>query len=651
MPDIMDSSLARQALLIRKVEEILLRLFREGRTNGTVHTCIGQELSALAFCRTLEPRDAVFTNHRGHGHFLARTGDYRALIGETMGRRSGVCGGVGGSQHLKRDTFYSNGIQGGIVPVAAGLAMARKLRGEAALAVAFIGDGTWGEGVVYETLNIVAKWQLPLLLVVENNGYAQSTPATRTQAGSLADRARAFGLPLRESSTNDPAALLAAAADSVRLVRDSGTPLVHLVETYRLGPHSAGDDLRDPAEVARARAGDPLNRFLAAHPELRDAWEAEIEATLAGTVAALDGEPALDPADYLPAVTTEPVELVTESLPPAGDLLIRRINAALQAALDQHDAALVLGEDVLSPYGGAFKATRGLSDRHPGRVFSTPISEAAIVGIANGLALEGLRPIAEIMFGDFITLAFDQLLNHASKFQHMYNGQARCPIVVRTPMGGGRGFGPTHSQSLEKFLTGMDNVTVVALNRLIDPGAIYQAVLEQASGPVIVIEHKVDYARRLFDVGSFIRHGYRLERTTAAYPTLRLRPTGAPPDLTLITYGGMVGEGIEAAERLFAEQELLAEIIIPTRLHPLPVADLATLVGSPVVVTVEEGSVASGIGAEIVAALAEATPGQPRRFRRIGAQPVAIPAAKELERMVLPSADLIVAKVSELFHG
>ena len=148
--------LLERAILIRRVEERLLDLYSRGALFGTVHTCIGQELTGLAVAEFLRPGDYVFSNHRCHGHFLAQTDDVEGLIAEVMGKETGVCGGRGGSQHLCQDGFFSNGIQGGIVPVAAGLACAQKLRNDDHLTVVFIGDGTLGEGAVYETLNLAS---------------------------------------------------------------------------------------------------------------------------------------------------------------------------------------------------------------------------------------------------------------------------------------------------------------------------------------------------------------------------------------------------------------------------------------------------------------------------------------------------------------
>ena len=196
-----ETELLKKAVLIRRFEERLLSLFSEGKLNGTLHTCIGQEWSGIAVCEALLPRDTIFSNHRGHGHYLSRTGDVSGLLAEVMGRATGVSGGVGGTQHLFGEGFYSSGVQGGLTPVAVGSGLAHKLQGRANISVAFIGDGTLGQGVFYESLNIASKWEAPVVFVVENNGYAQSTPSSQTIAGSVEGRAAAFDIRSWHGST------------------------------------------------------------------------------------------------------------------------------------------------------------------------------------------------------------------------------------------------------------------------------------------------------------------------------------------------------------------------------------------------------------------------------------------------------------------
>lgn len=246
--------------VIRRLEETLLESFSAGELVGTTHTYIGQEAGAVGIIAHLDPaRDVVFSNHRGHGHYVAFTDDVAGLIGEVTGRATGTCAGKGGSQHLHKGNFYSNGVQGSIVPVATGMALAERKKGTGAVITVFVGDGTLGQGTLYECLNMASLWSLPLLFVVENNHYAQSTPESLAVSGSISARATAFGVPATEIDTTDVETIYAEAGAAVERVRATGEPFFLVLDTYRFSPHSKGDDTRDPAEIEERRRFDPLN--------------------------------------------------------------------------------------------------------------------------------------------------------------------------------------------------------------------------------------------------------------------------------------------------------------------------------------------------------------------------------------------------------
>ncbi|GDY31736.1 thiamine pyrophosphate-dependent dehydrogenase E1 component subunit alpha [Gandjariella thermophila] len=243
-------------LLIRHFERNLLDLFSAGKLNGTTHTCIGQEYVPVALARLLDDRDYVFSNHRGHGHYLSRFRDPAGLLAEIMGRDGAVCHGVGGSQHIFRERFLSTGVQGESLPVAVGVALHLKRHEPGALAAVFVGDGTWGEGSVYEALNMARLWQVPLLVVVEHNEIAQSTPTTLQMAGTIAARAAAFGVEHRRVESADVNAIRGLVAPAVERVRQANRPLVLEFATTRIGPHSKGDDTRTEEELRSVRARD-----------------------------------------------------------------------------------------------------------------------------------------------------------------------------------------------------------------------------------------------------------------------------------------------------------------------------------------------------------------------------------------------------------
>jgi 2-oxoisovalerate dehydrogenase E1 component len=633
-----------RASLIRFVEEELLRLFSAGRIAGTTHTCIGQELAAVALTEALDrERDVIFSNHRCHGHYLGWTDDVDGLIAEVMGRETGVCAGLGGSQHLCARGFFSNGVQGGIMPVSAGLALAQKLAGRGGIVAACIGDGTLGEGVVYETFNIASKWELPLLIVLENNGYAQSTSQTETLAGDICARAAAFGITTAHADTWDHETLfreLEAAADRVR---STCRPMFVRVDTYRLAAHSKGDDDRDRAEIEAYEARDPVNRFLDQSPGSPAADTLEsIRRRVADAVARANAAPSLTMRARPDGDRDDAIGDVSDAAPATQ---LEAINRALRSWLSSDPSLLLLGEDLRSPYGGAFKVTRGLSDDFPDRVLNTPISEAAIVGIGNGLGLGGRRAVVEIMFGDFLGLCFDQILNHAAKFRGMYNGRAENPLVIRTPMGGGRGYGPTHSQNIEKHFVGIPGLTVIVMHSRTRVAELY-AGLRRMCEPVLVIENKLLYRE---SSAAPLPPGYSMRHVGGAFGATLLMPARAA-DLTVVAFGRLSVATERAIARL-ADEEIYVDAVFPLQVWPLDsTVILESATRTRKLLVIEEGASGYDLGSEVIASVASAQRGAHRiRTRRIGAQPIPIPNALELERKILPSEESIFAACVELF--
>jgi TPP-dependent pyruvate/acetoin dehydrogenase alpha subunit len=251
--------LYRSLYRIRRFEETVLENFSKGVFFGTTHTYLGQEANAVGVLSHLTLSDIVVSNHRCHGHFLAYGGEPQGLFAELMGKQSGVCGGRGGSQHLHWRNFYSNGILGGTIPLATGMALAEKLKKSDAIVIAFLGDGALGEGVVYEAFNLASLWKIPILYIVENNRIAQTTPIELALAGSIAGRFSAFGIPAMEMDSSDVLEIWAASGKLLQAVRGSGSPQALVLQTCRFGPHSKGDDTRpkDAIDELRSRR-DPL---------------------------------------------------------------------------------------------------------------------------------------------------------------------------------------------------------------------------------------------------------------------------------------------------------------------------------------------------------------------------------------------------------
>jgi 2-oxoisovalerate dehydrogenase E1 component len=641
----LDLRLIRKAFGIRLFEERLLSLFSQGKLFGTVHTCIGQEWTGIAVAEHLNPGDVIFSNHRCHGHFLARTGNYRGLLSEIMGRQSGICGGRGGSQHICDADFFSNGVQGGIVPISVGIAMAQKISGDGNITVVFVGDGTLGEGVLYESLNICSLWSLPLLIVLENNSYAQSTPQKKTLAGNIRARAEAFGIDSDRADTWNISDLIDRVGKAVSAVRKNCKPMFIEIETYRLMAHSKGDDDRNPEEVKEYWGRDPLALFERNFPtEVRN-LRTEINRELDRAV--IESE-----RSALTSLTTEP-DTEDENIRwskteiKQNDRVVERIYAGLRSAMEKDNRVLILGEDLEAPYGGAFKVTKDLSQLFTDRVKNTPISEAAILGIGTGLALRGLRPVCEFMFGDFMLLAADQFVNHAAKFRYIYNDKVSVPVVIRTPMGGRRGYGATHSQSLEKHFLGIPDTQVLALHHRYDPAIIYERLLTTIDRPTLVVENKSLYGEK---IGSSSQSGYEWMHSDQVFPISWLKPSD-PADVSFFCYGGMLTEVEKAVERLFQEHDLVAEIICPTQLYPLQINAILGRISTDRLVIVEEGQGFCGLGAELAVQLQENLVGKAIRVHRIAAAKQVIPSCKPLELELLPSVESIVRRTLEYLQS
>lgn len=632
--------LLRRAITIRRTEETLLQLVAEGAIRGTVHTAIGQEFPALAVIDALRTDDWVFSTHRGHAHFLAFTDDVEGLVAELLGRTTGVCGGLGGSQHLHARHFLSNGIVGGLAPAAVGTALAAKLAGGDSISTVFIGDGAFGEGVVYEALNMAACWRLPVLFVVENNGYAQSTPTESTLAGTIRARAEAFGLSYRYADSWNLFELFETAVQAVDATRRALPSLLE-IRTYRLSPHSKGDDLRPRVEVDEYRRRDVLTSLLDAKDDVVTAGDRAVATRLEMAVSRAKGA-ALTSVES--SRCSSPPVTWTEIASTSSELTSDSIHRFLQDTLHDDPRAVLLGEDIAAPYGGAFRITRNLSDVYPGRVINTPISEATIVGTGCGVALAGGRPIVEIMFGDFLPLAFDQLVNHAAKFGYLSREAATVPLIIRTPMGGRRGYGATHSQSLEKHFMGTDGLRIVALNPVITPYALYSDVTAHLDRPCIVIEHKLLYSHR---TGPQHVPGFRWETTQQPFPVVRLAPTTSTPCVTIACYGQILEEVVQAMQLAFQEAELVSEAYCLSLLSPLHAEVLVEpLNATQTLLCVEEGSSEAGFGGEVVAQLLECG-ARIRRVRRLGARGI-LPAAAPAEDASIPNARRICDAIKEL---
>ncbi|MBI3119731.1 MAG: pyruvate dehydrogenase [Candidatus Hydrogenedentes bacterium] len=634
-----------QLWLIRTLEEKLLELFSQGRLFGTTHTCIGQEAIAVAVGAHVREEDFVFSSHRCHGHYLAYGGPPEGLIAEIMGRATGVCGGRGGSQHLHYKNFFTSGVQGGIVGNGTGVALAQKLLNRPGITVVFLGDGTLGEGIVYESFNFASLHALPVLYVLENNRYAQTTPIDKAVAGSITARAAAFGIDAAEIESNDVFELDNVFRAAFHHVRERRRPFLQVVHTYRLAPHSKGDDFRDPAELAHWRTRDPLRLASKNLGEVESAAARTRATTMVKDAVRAAEQAPFAKATSVPVQTAQEIQAVAETpWAASNERFGRTLNEALHRLLGHDASALLVGEDLADPYGGAFGVARGLSTQFPERVISTPISEAGIIAWATGAALAGIRPIAELMFGDFAALAADQLINHTANFASMYGGRVDMPLGVRAPMGGRRGYGATHGQSLEAMFCGVPGLTVVAPSRFLDPHALLTRCLYELKRPALFVENKLMYGQTMHVVKNGRWEAFYVTSSGRSFPTLhfQLDPERTPEAL-LVCYGANTDLALEAARQLLLEHEIQADVVVCTLLAPLPFEEIAAFNrGARLMATIEEGAKEQGWGAEVIARFAERFVGSEWMAERFGARRSPLPAAGPLEDGMLPQvADIV----------
>jgi 2-oxoisovalerate dehydrogenase E1 component len=552
----LEESILQEALKIRRAEELLLEAFRNGLIKGTIHSCIGQEIIPVLVNKHFS--DAFwFSNHRGHGHYLAKTKDFAGLFAEILGREGAVNCGIGGSQHINSERFMSNGIQGGQAGIAAGISSGRLSSNHKA--VFFLGDGTLGAGHIYEAWNIAVLEQSRVLYVLEDNEISQSTPSKNNFRGNVKSRAQGFGLKYLEASSSDISGLQAQ-IKSAHINVEKGMPTLLHIHTQRLGPHSKGDDNRSEEDIKLIWENDLLNKQIKIQPEIK-LYVKEIDQIFKDVQnRSISQEVQKSNFHELSVPMIKNHQKIN---------LKELINKSLTELLLENQNLYMLGEDISDDqfdngiiYGGAFKITSGLSSLAKNRVISTPISESGFTGYGIGLALAGNPVIVEIMFGDFITQNFDQIVHQLSKIPSMYGMQIKLPFILRAAVGSGNGYGPTHSSYLDACLLGLPNIDLVSVN----PFTNYLDYLKNsiASGrPMIIFEPKRMYQTQAtpqlyseYYLGSGSNSNFQI-----------IKPKNKIPFATIFTHGAPLLDVLNLLEKFAVEDELFFEIYIPEQLN------------------------------------------------------------------------------------
>ena len=633
---------------IRGFEEKARELFQDGRIKGTAHSSVGQEAIAAGACAVLRADDFVVSHHRGHGHCIAKGARLDRMMAELLGREKGYCRGLGGSMHiaaLDLNIYGANGIVGAGIGIGIGAALAARLAGSDIAGIAFFGDGAANEGIFHESMNLGAIWRLPLIFFCENNQYGLSTAmAYSTAGGSVAERAKSYGVPGIKLDGNDAHAVYQATAEALARARAGDGPTLIEAVTYRWGEHSMRANLpryRAEAEEAEWRERDPIARLerdlkqrrvvtAAKTKEIHAESEAEVEAAV--TFAEASDEPSM-------AVMTESIyapRLAAVEPPAEGErglTYAEALNEALHQEMERDPRVFVMGEDV-GRIGGIFRVTAGLQQAFGAdRVRDTPISEAAIAGAGVGAAIAGQRPVVEIQIFDFVTHMMDMIVNQAAKFRFMLGGRPQVPIVFRGPQGGGVRLAAQHSQSLEGLFTQIPGLTVIAPSTPYDAKGLLTAAIRD-DNPVIFLEHKLLYFGQTAPVPV---EPYAIEVGKAD-----VKREGS--DVTVVATLLMVERALQAAT-LLERDGISVEVIDPRSLVPLDEeAILKSVRKTNRLVVAHEAAMRGGFGAEVAALVTEqAFDHLDAPVARVAGPNLPMPYNDRLERECMPDSHDIAA--------
>ena len=690
-------------LLINRFELALLELKGSDAVWGPVHTSVGQEATAAGVVAALRPADKFAATYRSHHQFLAKALQYRVPAGwnpaaeelpaeglevvrrtmaEIMGLAPGYCGGRGGSMHLRyaeAGFLGANAIVAGGLPLAAGAAYAQKQAGSDAVVVGFVGDGALHQGALHEALNMAGLWKLPLICFVENNLYAVATSVREASAvQDLSVRAAAYDMDGYIVDGSDPVAIYRLVSHVADGLRGGGRPAMIEAKCYRRF-HHAGDV---PGSAFRYRSRDEEAQY-AGREVTRVLPEAVQEAGIlsADQVAHIRGssERAVQAAMHSCAVHGEGgawtvraelwprAETAADGMRSAGgewrgitfvsprDLSANgaagkeltysdAIAAVTGRWLERDPRAIVFGEEVANLGGGAYGATKGLPERFPERVINTPISEGGFAGLGFGAAQLGMRVVVEIMFADFALVAADQLFNQISKGRHMYGDTTEVPLVVRTRIGTGLGYGAQHSMDPVGLYGLFPGFRIIAPANSYDYIGLFNSAM-QSLDPVVILEHHALYTQSFPVPEGDLDYFLPLGQAEVAAPG---------DDLTIVTYGHLVGRCLALADRMRAEGASAEVIDLKTLDHvDLDYATIgASLARTGAVLIVEEAARSHGIAATVAEQV------QSRFFDdldapvlRVGAAHAPVPFSEPLEQASFPGTAQVVESIRQSLQG
>lgn len=625
--------------LSRFFEEKIQELFDQGVLYGTTHLNIGQEASHFGLCSALDRSDWIVPTHRTHGFNIARGSSIFKMFSEMLGSKHGLCKGLGGSMHMTDKATCNAGssaVVGSGIAIACGIAFALRRQNKKSIAVAILGDGASSRGVLHECMNLASVWNLPVMFYCENNHYGMSASAERMISTSdISSRAAGYSMKAFKCDGNDYDCVYDTVKKARSYMIENSEPVFVEVDTYRYCGHSKSDKrvYRSDEEEKKWKEKDPIfayERKLYVDRntirELRSKVRAFVNSEFDRAYEKRDEVLTLEETkEYVYSKDIE-INVKKSGMHPSTYRLA--IREALSEIL-RDDKATLIGEDV-GKYGGCFGVTGPLYDECGDHILETPVSEEAFTGVAVGAGLMGERVIEEIMYGDFLTLASDGIINHAAKIRYMSAGQLSCPMVIRTPIGSGTGHGSQHTQSLESMFLNIPGLKIVAPS---DPFTA-KALLKSAyldPDPVLYLEHKALY-------------GYSGEcgDSLSSFPIGKAQLISSGNEMTIISYS----RATLTVKKALSEVSRSVDHIDLLSLRPI---DFETIKSSVIktgkVILVEDPSFLGSVMATIAAMIScdeDCFKALKCPIKCVSGEDTPIPFSRELERAVVPQKEELV---------
>lgn len=643
------AALYHALMLPRLIEEKMLRLIRQGRLSKWF-SGYGQEAIAVGCSRALEPDDVILPMHRNLGVWTERGVPLEPLFCQLMGRKGGFTRGRDRTFHFglpERGIIGMISQLAAMLPVACGFALGFKLDGNRRVALAFCGEGATREGDFHEALSLAAIWKLPVLFVVENNGWGLSTPTNEAiPIEHIADAAAGYGMESRIVDGNNLEEVIHQVREAADRARDGNGPVLIEMKTFRMRGHeeASGTKYVPKEQLEEWAKKDPVLQLEAAlegrlDPAVRDIIRREIKVRVEEVAEWAIGEPDIEGEAEIELgdlFRSAPAVHVADDGRRTEKRFIDAITDALESALETDDRTLIMGQDIAG-YGGVFKVTAGFVDRFgPERIRNTPIMESGIVGAAMGLALTGHRPIVEMQYADFISCGFNQIVNNLATTHYRWG--ASLPVVIRAPFGGHIGAGPFHSQSMEGWFCHVAGLKVVVPSTPEDAKGLLLSSIDDPN-PVLFFEHKALYRRVKGLVPDL----------PVRIPLSQAKVVREGTDVTIVSWGIGVHWALEEAE-VHAGKGTQVEVVDLRTLVPWDRETvLASVRKTGRLLVVHEAARTGGFGGEVAASITEeafefldAPP------MRVGGLDLPIPFARHLEETVHSAKPRLAAALERL---